>query len=102
MPSDNAARTEVTGTTAGSTVSIPGAKTTGEAGSTRVRYQSPPKGGANARDEELARLQLENIQMKIRLEIQAQEREQNSRGSDTEEEVWAYNNLGSVSNLERL
>ena len=55
LPRDNAVRTKVTGTAAGSMVSIPGAATTGEAGSARVRYQSRPEGGANARKEELAR-----------------------------------------------
>ena len=75
LPRDIAARTEVTKTTARSIANIPGADATGEAGSARVRDQSPPEGGANARDEEIARLQLENLRMKIRLEIQAEERE---------------------------
>ena len=79
LPSDNAARTEVTGTTAGSIANIPGADATGEAGSARVRDQSPPKGRANARHEEFARLQLENLRMQIRLEIQVEERERTER-----------------------
>ena len=69
LPSDNAARAEVTGTAAESMGNIPGAEATGETDSATVSYQSPPEGGANARDEEPARLQLENLQMKFALKF---------------------------------
>ena len=76
---DSAPRTEVRGATAVSSANIPEAEATGEAGRARVRDQSPPEGGANAREDEIARLRLDNLKMQIRLEVQAEERERAER-----------------------
>ena len=95
LPSDNAARIGVAGATAGSIANMDRLPTNpGQRQLVRpvaqVRGQPPQEGGANARDEEIARLQLENHRTKIRLEVQAEERQRrgyNGRGANTEAEV---------------
>ena len=98
LPSNSAARTEVTGAAAGSIANIPGAEATDDAGSARVRYQSPPEGGPNTRDEEIARLQMESSDANRKSMLKREPREPSRRGSGMEEEVWDHQNLSSVSN----
>ena len=44
-----------------------------------MRDQSPPEGGANAPHKEIVLLQLENLRMKMRVEIHAEEKESTVR-----------------------
>ena len=47
--------------------------------STGARCEHPPEGGTAGRDEEIARLLRENLELRIRAEIQAEERDRTER-----------------------